>query len=202
MLLVGLTGGLAAGKTTVARMLRDRGAVVVDADELARKALEPGTQGFEQVCDLFGRDILDAEGRIDRGELASRVFADEGRRRTLESITHPEVFRMLAEAVEAHRGTDAVVVFDAPLIVETGFHEAVDVLVVVTATPEVQVQRVARDRGMSEDGARSRIAAQVDPSRREGLADVVLRNDGDLEELERQVEDLWRELRKRAAPDA
>jgi dephospho-CoA kinase len=202
MLLVGLTGGLAAGKTTVARMLRDRGAVVVDADELARKALEPGTPGYEQVCDVFGRDVLDDDGRIDRHELAARVFSDERRRRALESITHPEVFRMLAETVEAHRGTDAVVVFDAPLIVETGFHQAVDALVVVTAPREVQVERVARDRGMDEGEARSRIEAQVDPSRREGLADVVIHNDGDMGALERQVEGLWQELQRRAAPDA
>lgn len=199
MLLVGLTGGLGAGKSTVARMLSERGAVVVDADDLARTALEPGTPGFEQVCDVFGRDILDAEGRIDRRELAARVFADEGKRRVLESITHPEVFRKLAEAVEDLRGTDAVVVFDAALIVETGFHEAVDVLVVVTATTEDQVRRVAGDRGMEEDEARARIAAQADPARREALADVVIRNDGDLASLERQVDDLWAELRRRAA---
>jgi dephospho-CoA kinase len=199
VLLVGLTGGLGAGKSTVARMLSERGAVVVDADDLARTALEPGTPGFEQVCDVFGRDILDAEGRIDRRELAARVFADEGKRRVLESITHPEVFRKLAEAVEDLRGTDAVVVFDAALIVETGFHEAVDVLVVVTAPTEDQVRRVAGDRGMEEDEARARIAAQADPAQREALADVVIRNDGDLASLERQVDDLWAELRRRAA---
>jgi dephospho-CoA kinase len=199
VLLVGLTGGLGAGKSTVARMLSERGTVVVDADDLARTALEPGTPGFEQVCDVFGRDILDAEGRIDRRELAARVFADEGKRRVLESITHPEVFRKLAEAVEDLRGTDAVVVFDAALIVETGFHEAVDVLVVVTAPTEDQVRRVAGDRGMEEDEARARIAAQADPAQREALADVVIRNDGDLASLERQVDDLWAELRRRAA---
>jgi dephospho-CoA kinase len=199
MLLVGLTGGLGSGKSTVARMLGERGAFVVDADDLARKALEPGTPGFERVCDVFGRDILDAEGRIDRRELAARVFADQGKRRVLESITHPEVFRRLAEAVEDLREADAVVVFDAALIVETGFHEAVDVLVVVTAPVEDQVRRVAADRGMDEDEARSRIAAQVDPARRESLADVVIRNDGDLDSLERQVNDLWAELRRRAA---
>jgi dephospho-CoA kinase len=199
VLLVGLTGGLGAGKSTVARMLRERGAVVVDADDLSRKALEPGTQAYEQVWDVFGRDILDAEGRIDRRQLAARVFADEGKRRVLESITHPEVFRKLAEAVEDLRGTDAVVVFDAALIVETGFHQAVDVLVVVTAPTEDQVRRVAVDRGMAEDEARARIAAQADPARREALADMVIRNDGDLASLEPQVDELWAELRRRAA---
>jgi dephospho-CoA kinase len=199
VLLVGLTGGLGAGKSSVARMLGRRGAVIVDADELAREALEPGTPGFEQVCDVFGRDVLDAEGRIDRRELAARVFADESKRRALESITHPEVFRLLAETVEAHRGTDHVVVFDAALVVETGFHEAVDVLVVVTAPEEDRVQRVARDRGMTEEEARSRIAAQADPARRDALADVILRNDSDLSSLEIQVDELWADLQGRAA---
>jgi dephospho-CoA kinase len=198
MLLVGLTGGLGSGKSTVARMLGERGAFVVDADDLARKALEPGTPGFERVCDVFGRDILDAEGRIDRRELAARVFADQGKRRVLESITHPEVFRLLAETVEAHRGTEAVVVFDAPLIIETGFHEAVDVLVVVTAPEEVQVERVVRERKMSEGEARARIAAQVDPAAREALAHLVIRNDGDLQTLARQVDEVWDELIARA----
>jgi dephospho-CoA kinase len=199
MLLVGLTGGLGAGKSTVARLLAERGAVVVDADELARRALEPGTSGFEQVCDLFGREVLDPQGRIDRRELAARVFADEGKRRALESITHPEVFRLLADTVEAHRGTDAVVVFDAPLIIETGFHEAVDVLVVVTAPEEAQVERVVRERGMSEGEARARIAAQVGEARRHELADLTISNDGDLEQLRSRVDELWRELTSRQA---
>jgi dephospho-CoA kinase len=199
MLLVGLTGGLGAGKSTVARLLAERGAVVVDADDLARKALEPGTSGFEQVCDLFGRDILDPGGRINRRELAARVFADEGKRRALESITHPEVFRLLAETVEAHRGTDAVVVFDAPLIIETGFHEAVDVLVVVTAPEEAQVERVVREREMSEGEARARIASQVGEARRHELADLTIANDGDLEQLRSRVDALWRELANRQA---
>lgn len=199
MLLVGLTGGLGSGKSTVARMLADRGAVVVDADRLARQALEPGTPAFERACELFGRDILDDEGRIDRRELAARVFADETKRHALESITHPEVFRLLAETVEAHRGTDDVIVFDAPLIVETGFHEAVDVLVVVAASEANQVRRVADARGMDEEEARSRIAAQADPGRREGVADIVIRNDGDLATLEDEVDRVWRELRARGA---
>jgi dephospho-CoA kinase len=198
VLLVGLTGGLGAGKSTAARMLGERGAIVVDADELARKALDPGTPGYEQVCDLFGRDILDEEGRIDRRELAARVFEDETKRRALESITHPEVFRLLAETVEAHRGTDAVVVFDAALIVETGFHSAVDVLVVVTAPEEAQVERATRNREMSEQEARARISAQADPAAREAVADIVIRNDGDLDALGRQVDEAWAELARRA----
>jgi dephospho-CoA kinase len=195
MLLVGVTGGLGAGKSTVARMLAERGAVLVDADELARQALEPGTRAFKEVCDLFGGDVLTAQGEIDRGALAGKVFADEEKRRALESITHPEVFRALAEIVESHQGTDAVVVFDAPLILETGFDQACDVVVVVTASADEQVARVMRDRGMTEADARARIAAQMDPEERAGRADVVVRNDGPLEELQRQVGKLWERLR-------
>ncbi|HEV3475718.1 MAG TPA: dephospho-CoA kinase [Actinomycetota bacterium] len=199
MLLVGLTGGLGAGKSTVARMLAGHGAVIVDADRLAREALEPGTRPFKEVCDLFGDQILAPTGEIDRRALAETVFADEEKRRALESITHPEVFRKLAEIVEAHQETDAVVVFDAPLILETGFDEACDVLVVVTASEDQQVARVVRERGMSEEEARARIASQVDPVRRAARADVVVRNDGGLPELERQVEELWQRLRIQAA---
>lgn len=199
MLLVGLTGGLGAGKSTVADMLAERGAIVVDADDLARQSLEPGTRAFQQVCDLFGDEVVAPSGELDRGALAERVFGDEEARRTLESITHPEVFRMLAETVEAHRGTDDVVVFDAPLIIETGFHEACDVVVVVTAQAEQQIKRVARSRGMSEEQARARIAAQIPAEQREALADVVIRNDGHMVSLERHVEALWADLQRRGA---
>lgn len=200
MLLIGLTGGLGAGKSTVARMLSERGAIVVDADELARRAIEPGTRGHRKVLEVFGDQVLAPDGSIDRRRLAALVFEDSELRRSLESITHPEVFRMLAEEVELLRETDAVVVFDAPLIVETGFDEATDLLVVVSVPPELQVERVV-DRGMDRDEAEARIAAQASPEEREARADVVLRNDGDLEQLERQVDELWRRLR-RAAEEA
>ncbi len=199
MLLVGLTGGLGAGKSTVARMLAERGAVVVDADELARRAVAPGTHGHHEVVQVFGDDVLARDGSIDRAALSRIVFADAEKRRALESITHPEVFRLLADEAETLRGTDQVLVFDAPLIVETGFHEACDVVVVVTAPPERQIERVARDRGMDPGEARARIAAQVPPERREAVADAVIGNDGDLRRLEAQVDELWEKLRRRAA---
>ncbi|MGH2692117.1 MAG: dephospho-CoA kinase [Actinomycetota bacterium] len=198
MILVGLTGGIGSGKTTVAGMLAARGAVVVDADELAREALEPGTRAFKHVCDLFGEEILTRDGRIDRAALARVIFSDEERRRSLESILHPEVFRLLAEAVERFRDTDEVVVFDAPLIIETGFHEAVDVLVVVTAPVEQRMERVRRDRGMSEAEAAVRIAAQAAPEARDAAADVLIHNDGNLEELENRVDELWADLSARS----
>jgi dephospho-CoA kinase len=199
LLLVGLTGGLASGKSTVAQMLARRGAIVVDADALSRLAVAPGTPGLARIVESFGNGILDSSGDLDRQALASVVFADETKRRLLESIVHPEVFRLLAEVVERHRDTDDVVVFDAPLIVETGFDQACDFLVVVSAPADAQVERVARTRGMTEDEARSRIASQTSSAHRESRADVVVKNVGTLEELERQVAELWEELRTRAA---
>jgi dephospho-CoA kinase len=198
MLLVGLTGGIGSGKTTVAGLLAARGAVVVDADELAREALEPGTRTFKHVSDLFGEEVLTRDGRIDRAALANVVFSDEEKRRALESITHPEVFRLLAEAVEKLRDTDAIVVFDAPLIIETGFHQAVDVLVVVTAPVEQRIERVRRDRGMTDAEAAIRIAAQADPEARDAAADFLIDNDGGLAELEARVDELWADLEAKA----
>lgn len=198
MLFVGLTGGIGSGKTTVARMLQGRGAVVVDADRLARRALEPGTRAYERVCGLFGDRVVNEDGSLNRAEIANAVFSDEEKRRALESITHPEVFRLLAETVERHRDTDDIVVFDAPLIVETGFQEAVDVLVVVTAPLEQRIERVRRDRGMTEAEASVRIATQADPADQETAADLIIQNDGDLASLERRVEEVWADLRARA----
>lgn len=199
MLLVGLTGGLGAGKSTVAAMLARRGAVVVDADDLARRALDPGTAAFKQVCDLFGDEVLMADGHLDRRAIAARVFADDAKRRALESIVHPEVFRGLAETLERHRDSDSVVVFDAPLIVETGFHRECDVVVVVDAPVEDQVARATAQRGLDQEEARARIAAQTSPVERAAVADMILRNDGTLEALERQVDALWEEIRARSA---
>lgn len=201
MLLVGLTGGIGSGKSTVARMLARHGAVVFDADELARRALDPGMPGHDKVVSVFGPSVVGPSGVIDRDRLARRVFADRDARRALESIVHPEVFRLLAEGVERYRNTRRVVVFDAPLIVETGFHEACDVVVVVAAAEPVRVARLVADRGMSEDDARARIAAQAADDDKERVADVVVRNDGTREELQQQVDELWRELEARATTE-
>lgn len=198
MLLVGLTGGIASGKTTVARMLAGRGAVVVDADDLARRAVDPGTEGLRRVTETFGAEVIAADGSLDRARMAQVVFADPEKRVSLEAIIHPEVFRMLGEVVSAHRGTHDVVVFDAPLIFETGFDRACDLVVVVSAAPSRQIERVVRDRGMTEGEARARIEAQVPAGERESRGDVVLRNEGTLEELEAAVGGLWSELERRA----
>jgi len=198
LILVGLTGGLASGKSTVAALLARRGAIVVDADELSRRAVAPGTPGLARIVEMFGRDVLDSRGGLDRSALAAIVFADEKKRRALESIVHPEVFRLLGRVVDGYRATDAIVVFDAPLIVETGFDRACDLVVVVSSPIEAQVARVGRTRSMSESDARARIASQASQAERERRADVVVRNDGTLEMLEEQVDSLWEELKRRA----
>lgn len=199
MLLVGLTGGIGSGKSTVARMLEEHGAVVFDADALARKAVEPGTPGHDAVIERFGAVVLAPGGGLDREALASIVFADRAARRDLEAIVHPEVRRLFAEGTEAYHDTDRVVVFSAPLLVETGMHTAFDVLVVVSAEPRTQVERLMRDRGMSEDAIRARIEAQAPPEAKAEVADVLVRNDGTVDELAHKVERLWSTLTDRAA---
>ena len=199
MLLVGLTGGIGSGKSTVARMLEARGAVVFDADLLAREVVEPGTPGHAAVTERFGANVLAPGGELDREALASIVFADPAARRDLEAIVHPEVRRRFAEGSEAYRDTDRVVVLSAPLLVETGMYSAFDVLVVVSASADAQIERLMRDRGMSEDSVRSRIDAQATPEARAEVADVMVENDGSVEELEARVERLWADLTARAA---
>ena len=198
MLLVGLTGGIGSGKSTVARMLEERGAVVFDADLLAREAVEPGTLGHTAVIDRFGADVLAPGGELDREALASIVFADPSARRDLEQIVHPEVRRLFAEGSEAYRDTDRIVVFSAPLLVESGMHTAFEILVVVSATVPMQIERLMRQRGMSEPAIRARIDAQAPLEDKAAVADFLVDNEGTLAELESQVEQLWHDLSARA----
>lgn len=197
MLLVGLTGGIGSGKSTVAHMLEARGAIVFDADALARAAVEPGTPGHDQVVERFGATILAPGGLIDREALASVVFADPAARRDLEAIVHPEVRRLFAEETERYRDSERIVVFSAPLLVETGMHTAFDVLVLVSATVETQVERLMRERAMGEEAIRARIAAQLPLEEKAAVADVIVDNEGTLDDLEGQVDRLWAELRAR-----
>jgi dephospho-CoA kinase len=202
VLLVGLTGGIGSGKSTVARMLEARGAAVFDADVLAREVVEPGAPGHAAVIERFGANVLAPGGELDREALASIVFADPAARRDLEAIVHPEVRRRFAEDTEAYRDTQRIVVMSAPLLVETGMDSAFDVLVVVSASPDTQIERLMRGRGMSEEAVRSRIVAQATPEARAEVADVLIENDGTVEELEAQVDRLWGDLTARAAANA
>jgi dephospho-CoA kinase len=198
MLLVGLTGGIGSGKSTASRMLKERGAVVFDADVLAREAVAPGTEGHRAVVERFGADVLAPGGELDREALAAVVFADPAARRDLEKIVHPEVRRLFAEGSEAYRDTDRVVVLSAPLLVETGMHSAFDVLVVVAVPEPVQVERLMRDRGMSEDEIQARMTAQAPLEDKAAVADILLDNEGSPEDLERQIDRIWEGLAARA----
>jgi dephospho-CoA kinase len=198
MLLVGLTGGLGSGKSTVARMLQERGAVVLDADVFARDAVHAGSDTFRAVLRRFGDDIVAPDGELDRAKLAGIVFADRSALDALEAIVHPEVRRMLADAIQAELDTDHVIVLVNPLLIEMGTHRDCDVVVVVSTEPATQISR-AMERGMQEDDVRARIAAQLPLDERARHADVLLDNEGTLEELEAEVEVLWRGLAARAA---
>jgi dephospho-CoA kinase len=187
---VGLTGGIAAGKSTVSRLLEHRGALVIDADQLARYVVEPGTEGLRAVVDAFGPDVLDGSGRLDRARLGAIVFGDPARRARLEQIVHPLV-RAEAARREQHAGPAQVVVHDIPLLVETGQQGAFDLVVVVDASPDVQLERLAGERGMPVDEARQRIAAQAGRERRLAAADEVVVNDGSLDDLKGAVDRVW-----------
>jgi len=197
VLLVGLTGGIGSGKSTVAGMLSERGAVVLDSDVLAREAVEPGTSGFDAVVARFGDGVLGSDGTLDRHALASIVFADDAARADLEAIVHPAVRRAIAEAVAAHAHTDDVVVVDSPLLIETGAHEGFPLVVVVTASADARVARLV-ERGMDEADVGARMAAQMPLEEKVALADLVVENDGTPAELEERVDRLWSDLRARA----
>lgn len=199
MLLVGLTGGIGSGKSTVARLLERRGAAVIDADQLAREAVAKGTPGFDRVVQEFGSAVVAPDGDLDRSALAARIFSDPAQRAALEAIVHPEVARRFTEQVDTFRGTDRIVVYVTPLLVELGLAPAFDVVVVVTASPHLRVSRVASDRGLSPDEVRGRLAVQATDEQRAEVAGVLIDNDGSLADLEPQVDRLWTDLRARAA---
>ena len=191
MLRIGLTGGIGSGKSTVAALLAEHGARVVDADRIAREVLEPGTPGLAAVVAEFGDGVLTADGALDRPALAAVVFGDPAARARLDAVVHPLVRARAAELV-AEAPPDAVVVQDVPLLVETGQAGAYDLVLVVETDEEVRVQRLVQ-RGLSADDARARIASQATDDQRRAVADVVLRNDGDRDTLAAQVERFWAE---------
>jgi dephospho-CoA kinase len=195
---VGLTGGIGSGKSEVARMLAERGAMVIDADALAREAVAVGTPGLAQVVEEFGAAVLRPDGSLDRARLGSIVFADEHQLRALEEIVHPYVGRRSAELIAA-APEDAVVVYDVPLLVENRLQEAYDLVVVVDADPETALARLVHDRGMTESGARARMLAQASREERLAAADHVIHNDRDVSALRDEVDRLWDELRHRSA---
>lgn len=194
MVKVGLTGGIGAGKSEVSRLLASYGAVIVDADKIAREVVEPGTPGLAAVVEEFGADILAPDGTLDRPKLGGIVFSDPGKLKALNAIVHPLVGARSAE-LEASAGPDAVVVHDVPLLTENGLAPLYDLVVVVDAAPQTQLDRLVRLRGMAADEAKSRMAAQATREQRLAVADLVIDNDGPLEALEPQVRAVWERLR-------
>lgn len=196
MLLVGLTGGIGSGKTTVANMFGELGAVVFDADKLAREAVELGTRGYVAVVELFGSDVLMAGGEIDRAALAQRVFANDIERKELEAVLHPEIFRMFEERVAPFRDTDNVVIFDVPLLIESGYDQRCDWVVLVEAPEDLRLRRVI-EFGRTEQDAKLRMAAQTSDEVKAFRSDAIIQNTGDLDALRAQVDDIWAELQRR-----
>lgn len=197
MLKVGLTGGIGAGKSEVSRLLVECGAVLIDADRIAREVVAPGTPGLAAVVEAFGEEILAADGSLDRPKLGSIVFADPEELARLNAIVHPLVGARSRE-LETAAAEDAVVVHDVPLLAENGLAPLYDVVVVVDANPETQLDRLVRLRGMTEADARARMAAQATREKRLEIADIVIDNDVPLEELQRRVRDVWADLVRRA----
>ncbi|MFF0081662.1 dephospho-CoA kinase [Streptomyces canus] len=197
MLKVGLTGGIGAGKSEVSRLLVEHGAVLIDADRIAREVVAPGTPGLAAVVAAFGEDVLAEDGGLDRPKLGSIVFADPDRLAVLNSIVHPLVGARSRE-LESAAAEDAVVIHDVPLLAENALAPLYDLVIVVDASPETQLDRLVRLRGMTEQDARARMAAQATREKRLAIADVVIDNDVPLEELRRRVQEVWGDLVGRA----
>jgi dephospho-CoA kinase len=195
---VGLTGGLGAGKSTVASLLAEQGAVIIDADAIAREVVRAGTPGFDAVVARFGRDAVGADGELDRTRLAEIVFADDRARDDLNGIVHPLVAQRSAELMAEVPG-GAVVVYDVPLLVESGLAGGFDVVVVVEADLATRLGRL-EERGLPVAKAKARIATQATDQQRRAVADELLRNDGSKDELADQVRALWQRLVARGAP--
>lgn len=193
--IVGLTGGIGSGKSTVARMFADLGVPIVDADQVAREVVEPGSDGLKAVVAAFGEDVLDPDGRLDRAKLGERVFGDEAARKRLEGILHPRIAarsmeRLMALSKEGH----AYALYEAALLVENGSHRMMGALIVVAADEARQIARVRARDGLDEDAARARIASQLPLADKVAVADYVVHNDGSIEETRRRVEEVHREL--------
>ncbi|MBX6382650.1 MAG: dephospho-CoA kinase [Microbispora sp.] len=201
MLKVGLTGGIGSGKSEVSRRLAARGAVVIDADKIAREVVEPGTPGLAEIVEAFGEEVLRPDGTLDRERLGAIVFADAEKLKVLNGIVHPKVSER-SERLQREAPEDAVVVYDVPLLAENNLAPLYDVVIVVDTPDEVRLERLRRFRGMAEADARARIAAQASREDRLKIADIVIGNEGTLEELDAQVEKVWQDLSARVSRKA
>jgi dephospho-CoA kinase len=202
MQLIGLTGGIASGKSVVAARLAERGAVVIDADQLAREVVQPGTPALAQIADRFGPGVIDANGGLDRAALGAIIFASPEARAALNAITHPAVgarsHQLFAAAAAAD--PDAIVVYDVPLLVDAGRADEFDTIVVVDASTETRIERMIEHRGMTRDEALNRINSQASDADRLAIADVVIETNGTIEHTLEQADTLWTRLSQHRHP--
>lgn len=198
MYLLGLTGGIASGKSTIASRLAEHGAVVVDADQVARDVVAPGTPGLAAVVDAFGAQVLRADGSLDRRALGAIVFSDPERLASLNSIVHPRVRAETARLIEG-QPVDAIVVYDVPLLVEANVDHPFDLVVVAQASPSVRIDRLVTRRGFSVEEAEKRVRAQASDAERNARADVIIHTDGSLEQTLSRADDLWRRVTQDAS---
>lgn len=193
-MIIGLTGGIASGKSTVSNYLAELGAIIIDADKIAHEIMEKGKTAYWQVIEAFGREILAENGEIDRSRLGKIVFNNLEKKKILEEITHPQVIREMREKIEEYRAENKVIVLDVPLLFEAGLDSMVDETWVVYVDRETQLQRLMARDGLSYEEANKRIQAQMSLEKKRVLADFVINNKGNIEDLKRQVLLKWREI--------
>lgn len=190
---IGLTGGIGSGKSEVSRRLAERGAVVIDADQIAREVVEPGTEGLAEIVAAFGSEILRPDGALDRPKLGSIVFSDPAKLEILNGIVHPKVGARVQQVLD-ETPSGGVIVYDVPLLAENNLAPTFDQVIVVDTDDEIRIRRLGETRGMSEPDARARIAAQASREDRLAVADTVIDNNGTVEDLDRQIDELWARL--------
>lgn len=201
MFLIGLTGGIASGKSTVAKRWVENGAVEIDADQIAREVVAPGTAGLSAIVETFGSDLLEEDGSLNRSKLGSLVFGDELKRLALNAIVHPLV-KERTRAILAALPKDSIAIYNVPLLVEANVDHDFDLIVTVEAPEDEQVKRMVKHRGLTESDARARIAAQAKPVERAAVADVILNSNQDINLLLRDADEFWREIKRKAAVKA
>jgi dephospho-CoA kinase len=204
VVVVGLTGGAGSGKTTVSRILAEKGAYIVDADQIARKVVDPGSPVLQEVVNRFGKEILCGSGTIDRKKLAGIVFCDPSKRALLNEILHPRILEEIERRIEeiGRQNDTAVIIIDAPLLIEMGYHRKMDKVIVVTATREQQVERLTKRDGMTPDQAQRILSSQLPLEEKLQAADFIIRNEGPLENTARTTEEIFKALQEIASRNA
>ncbi len=203
MLIVGLTGGVASGKSVVSRILKEEGAYLIDADQIARELVQPRTSAWEELVKVFGKEILQKDGSIHRKQLAAKVFSDPTQRDLLNRTLHPRIKEEMGRRLKAigQKDPEAIVVIDAPLLVETGNHREMDKVIVVISTEAQQIARLREREGVDQEEARRIMASQMATKEKVKVADFVIRNEGSLEETERRAREVFQELKRIALQD-